>query len=120
MNQTTEQWTRNVLEIVRRWEWMGRQDPSPAATFSLDGTRYTVRIIAGNLSVMADSKGFTHIDGDWGPVDEVCQKFRESLPKPATATSAEELRCSDCGALGYEWCPGCRSEVFPGRWGRDG
>lgn len=119
MIYTSEEWTRNVLEIVRRWEWMGRKDPSPAAFFTVKQIQYTVIVSGGDLCVSWRQKG-SIVSRNLGPVDHACRQMRKTLSGNDAITPAAELRCSDCGALGYEWCPGCRSEVFPGRWGRDG
>lgn len=110
-------WADQVLESIRRWNVLGRLDPSPITRFTVDGIRYSFRVVAGKVHVTANAPGFTEEDGHFGAVDELEANLRKI--RAGTITPASELRCVDCGALGYEWCPGCRAEVFPGKWGRE-
>jgi len=110
-------WADQVLESIRRWNVMGRPDPSPETRFVVDGIRYTFRVVSGKCHVIGNTAGFTEEDGHFGAVDDLENNLRQL--KNGNIKPATELRCSDCGALGYEWCPGCRAEVFPGKWGRN-
>lgn len=125
-----------ILHLLRKWEHLGRPDPSPEWCFdSSQGIAWlwvkggqvyrrdqqsvqkladpeTVRMLylahQGEMPRKADSP-----PASGGPVPPSRPQRSPVVP----GTLGEEPRCRECGALGWDWCPGCRSEIYQSRWG---
>lgn len=124
-----------ILQILEDWEKAGKPDPSP--WYSFHGWRGVTWVAVSDGQVFMrdgfDQKRIADPDtvrllylaaagqmptkADAAPASRAPAPSSRAQARPIVPGGlGEEIRCRECGALGWGLCPGCRGETYSSRW----